>query len=111
MAGDQIKGRICSKIKRRPQNTGLQPFFNNRQNFGSERNGMNSYGNQPKPYAPETPYHLPPKNVNYNRNPRGNGNLDNLSMENNPSSISKAKSQRSGFENAPNVYFNFDEVK
>ena len=104
MLEDQILGRDFIKLKTRPQNNGLQPFFNNRQNFGSERNGMNPYANQQNNYNQEAPYQLPSKNVNYNQNPRRQGNLDNLSMENNPSSMSKPKSQRSGFDNAPNVY-------
>lgn len=66
---------------------------------------MNSQQNPSRNYNQESPYQLPNSNMNYN-NQRGNGNLDNLSMENNPSTnLSKTKSQRSGFENPQNVIF------
>ena len=76
----------------RKRSSGLQPFFNNRQNFGSERNNGNPMYRNPQSTGP---YKFQQPNYN-NQNPQKN--LDNVSMENNPSNLSKSKSNRSGFD-------------
>lgn len=81
---------LPSPLTFRNPTPGLQPFFNNRQNFGSERQN-----------PPQVPNQRP---MGMNRNYPGQtpskayGALDNVSMENNPSSNLGSKSQRSGFD-------------
>lgn len=83
------------------QTSGLQPFFNNRQNFGSERKNVNPMYNQQKLGVYNQKNNYPPQNQG-----KPYGTLDNVSMENNPSSnMDHARSHRSGMD--PQMPVNF----